>query len=143
MNFKEVKNMGKRRIVLTFPEKTVTKPITYQLVKKYDLKFNILRAEITADIEGKILLEIEGSKEKIDAGIEFLISEGITIQDAAKDIVIDKEICVNCGVCPSLCITSALYLDKVTHELQFDKNKCILCGFCQNSCPVNAITLKI
>jgi ferredoxin len=135
--------MAKKRIVLTFPEKIVTKPITYQLVKKYDLKFNILRAEITADIEGKILLEIEGTKEKVDEGIEFLQSEGITIQDAAKDIVIDKETCINCGVCPSLCITSALEMNPGSHELVFNKDKCILCGFCENSCPVNAIRLKI
>ena len=135
--------MVKKRIVLTFPENIVTKPITYQLVKKYDLKFNILRAEITADIEGKILLEVEGSKEKLDEGIDFLESEGITIQDAAKDIVIDKETCINCGVCPSLCITSALEIDPGSHELLFNKDKCILCGFCQNSCPVNAIKLKI
>jgi len=135
--------MAKRRIVLTFPEKIVTKPITYQLVKKYDLKFNILRAEITADIEGKILLEVEGSKEKVEEGIDFLESEGITIQDAAKDIVIDKEACINCGVCPSLCITSALEMNPGSHELVFNKDKCILCGFCENSCPVNAIRLKI
>ena len=135
--------MAKKRIVLTFPEKIVTKPITYQLVKKYDLKFNILRAEITAVIEGKILLEIEGTKEKVDEGIEFLENEGITIQDAAKDIVLDKEICINCGVCPSLCITSALEMNPRTQELVFNKDKCILCGFCQNSCPVNAIKLKI
>ena len=135
--------MAKKRIVLTFPEKIVTKPITYQLVKKYDLKFNILRAEITADIEGKILLEIEGTKEKVDEGIEFLQSEGITIQDAAKDIVIDKETCINCGVCPSLCITSALEMNPGSYELVFNKDKCILCGFCENSCPVNAIRLKI
>ncbi len=135
--------MTKKRLVLTFPENIVTKPITYQLVKKYDLKFNILRAEITADIEGKILLEIEGTKEKVDEGIRFLENEGITIQDAAKDILIDKEACINCGVCPSLCITNALEMDQVSYKLNFYKDKCILCGFCQNSCPVNAIMLKI
>ena len=135
--------MISRRLVLTFPEKIVTKPITYKLVKDFDLQFNILRAEITADIEGKILIEIKGSKEKIESAIEYLIKEGITIQDASKDIILDKEKCVNCGMCPSLCITEALCMDKQSHILVFDKNKCILCGFCENSCPVNAIKLKI
>jgi ferredoxin len=135
--------MISKRIVLTFPEKIVTKPITYKLVKDYDLQFNILRAEITADIEGKALIEIKGSKEQVEAGLKYLEKEGVTIQDASKDIIIDKEKCVNCGVCPSLCITSALFLDKDTYELIFDKDKCILCGFCENSCPVNAIKLKI
>jgi L-aspartate semialdehyde sulfurtransferase ferredoxin len=135
--------MTTKRLVLTFPEKIVTKPITYRLVKDFDLQFNILRAEITADIEGKILLEVKGDKDKIEAGIDYLLSEGITIQDASKDIIIDKEKCVNCGLCPSLCITKALVMDRQSHELIFEKNKCILCGFCENCCPVNAIKLRI
>ncbi len=135
--------MIKKRIVLTFPEKIVTKPITYKLVKDFDLKFNILRAQITDDVEGKILIEIEGTKEKVEEGLEFLRQESITIQDASKDIIFDREKCIDCGMCPSLCITNALYLDNLTRELVFNKDKCILCGFCANSCPVNAIKLKI
>lgn len=135
--------MVTKRLVLTFPEKIVTKPITYRLVKDFDIQFNILRAEITADIEGKILIEVKGDKDRIEAGIDYLLSEGITIQDASKDIIIDKEKCVNCGLCPSLCITKALIMDRQSHELIFEKNKCILCGFCENCCPVNAIKLRI
>jgi ferredoxin len=135
--------MATKRLVLTFPEKIVTKPITYRLVKDYDLAFNILRAEITADIEGKILIEIKGSKEQLEEGIAYLQSEGISIRDASRDIIIDKENCVNCGVCPSLCMTGAMEMDKASFELIFDKNKCILCGFCENSCPVAAIQLRI
>jgi ferredoxin len=135
--------MATKRLVLTFPKNIVTKPITYRLVKDYDLAFNILRAEITADIEGKILIEITGSKEQLEEGIVYLQSEGISIQDASRDIILDKEKCVNCGVCPSLCITQALEMDGSSFELIFDKTKCILCGFCENSCPVNAIRLMI
>ncbi|MCK5567508.1 MAG: (Fe-S)-binding protein, partial [Actinomycetia bacterium] len=48
--------MLKKKLVLSFPEKVVTKPITYKLVKEFDLVFNILRAEITSDMEGKMLI---------------------------------------------------------------------------------------
>jgi ferredoxin len=132
-----------RRLILNFPEKIVTKPITYRLVKDYDLQFNILRAEITADVTGKILIEIMGSKNKIEEGIKFLEGEGVSIQEASKDIIVDKEQCMDCGVCTSVCITQALILDKNNYQLIFDKDKCILCGFCQNCCPVNAIKLNI
>ena len=135
--------MSSRRLVLTFPEKIVTKPITYRLVKDFDLQFNILRAEITANIEGKILIEINGNPQQIDEGIKFLESEGITIQDASKDIIVDMEKCVSCGVCPSLCMTQALQTDTTSRRLLFDKDKCILCGLCANSCPLNAIKLRI
>jgi L-aspartate semialdehyde sulfurtransferase ferredoxin len=132
-----------RRLILNFPEKIVTKPITYRLVKDYDLQFNILRAEITANATGKILIEIMGSKNKIEEGIKFLESENISIQEASRDIIVDKEQCMDCGVCTSICITQALILDKNNKQLIFDKNKCILCGFCQNCCPVNAIKLNV
>ena len=132
-----------RRLILNFPEKIVTKPITYRLVKDYDLQFNILRAEITADVTGKILIEIMGGKNKIEEGIKFLEGEGISIQEASKDIMVDKEQCMDCGVCTSICITQALMLDKNNYQLIFDKDKCILCGFCQNCCPVNAIKLNV
>lgn len=135
--------MATKRLVLSFPEDIVTKPITYRLVKDFDIEFNILRAEITADMEGKILLEIKGSKEKLKEGIDYLKKEGVTIQEATKDIIVDKEKCVDCGVCVSLCITDALYIDKKSRKLVFDRDKCILCGFCQNCCPVDAIKLKV
>ncbi len=132
-----------RRLILNFPEKIVTKPITYRLVKDYDLQFNILRAEITANATGKILLEIMGSKNKIEEGIKFLEGEGVSIQETSKDIIVDKEQCMDCGVCTSICIAQALILDKNNYQLIFDKDKCILCGFCQNCCPVNAIKLNV
>ncbi len=135
--------MTTRKIVLTFPEDIVTKPITYKLVKDFDLEFNILRAEVTPNIEGKMLIEIKGSSTQIEKGIKYLTQENVSVQEAAKDIILDKEQCVHCGVCTSLCITRALSLDKNSFKLIFDKDKCILCGLCLNSCPVNAIKLKI
>lgn len=135
--------MTTRKIVLTFPENRVTKPITYKLVKDFDLEFNILRAEVTPDIEGKMLIEIKGSKAQIENGIKYLIQEQISVQEAAKDIMLDNDQCVHCGLCTSLCITKALTMDKSNHKLVFEKDKCILCGLCLNSCPFMAIKLKI
>ncbi|MBC7334056.1 MAG: 4Fe-4S binding protein [Actinobacteria bacterium] len=135
--------MPSKRLVLTFPENIVTKPITYKLVKDFNLEFNILRAEVTPEMEGKMLLEIKGASEQIEKGIEYLLNEGVSVQEASKDITLDKEQCVHCGLCVSLCITNALSLDEKSYKLNFNKEKCILCGFCQNSCPVNAIKLKM
>jgi len=135
--------MATKRLVLSFPENIVTKPITYKLVKDFDIEFNILRAEITADMEGKILIELKGKKDDLKSGMDYLTKEGVSIQEATTDILLDKEKCVDCGVCVSLCITNALFLDKKSRKLEFDRDKCILCGFCQNCCPVEAIKLKV
>jgi len=135
--------MIKKRLVLSFPEKVVTKPITYALVKEFDLVFNILRAEITPDMEGKMLIELQGNDQQIKDAIDYLEEAGVAVQEASKDIVIDRDLCVDCGVCTSICITRALNLDKKTKKLKFNKDKCILCGLCLDCCPVTAIKVNI
>lgn len=135
--------MVKRKLVLSFPENIVTKPITYRLVKEFNLEFNILRAEITPDMEGKMLIELKGNEEKIEQAIKYLSDAGVTVKEAAKDIIIDKNLCVDCGACTSICITQALSLFKKSYKLKFDKEKCILCELCLNCCPVSAIKVHI
>jgi L-aspartate semialdehyde sulfurtransferase ferredoxin len=135
--------MIKTKLVLSFPEKIVTKPITYKLVKEYNLEFNILRAEITPNMEGKMLIELKGDKSQVDEAVKYLTQAGVTVQEAAKDIIIDKNLCIDCGACTSICITQALTLDKKTHKLKFDKEKCILCELCLDCCPVSAIKVNI
>jgi len=135
--------MKKRKLVLSFPEKIVTRPITYKLVKEFDLEFSILRAEITPDVEGKMLIELKGTDDQIGKAIEYLENTGVTIQEAAKDITIDKNSCVDCGECTSVCITQALSLDNKTGKLIFNKDKCILCELCLDCCPVRAIRVNM
>lgn len=135
--------MPTERLLLNFPSKIVKKPIVYKIVKDFDLEFNILRAEITSDLEGKMLLEVKGTKEKIANCKEYLKKEGVEIKEAEKGIILDKDICVNCGLCVSVCITKALYSQENTYEIYFDKDKCILCGLCLDCCPLNAIKSKI
>ena len=135
--------MVKRKLVLSFPENIVTKPITYKLVKEFNLEFNILRAEITPDMEGKMLIELRGDKVLIDEAIKYLADTGISVQEAAKDIIISKDQCIDCGVCTSICITQALIIDSKSFKLKFNKDKCILCELCLDCCPVSAIKVHI
>jgi L-aspartate semialdehyde sulfurtransferase ferredoxin len=135
--------MIKKKIILGFPENIVKKPIVYKLVKDFELEFNILRAEITPDIEGKMLIDIKGSKERIEQCLDFLKSEGVIISEASKDLIFYKDLCVNCGLCASVCIGKAFTLNSSSYEIELDKDKCILCGLCQDACPVKAIKLNI
>lgn len=135
--------MVRRKLVLSFPENIVTSPITYKLVKEFNLEFNILRAEITPDMEGKMLIELRGDKVLIDDAIKYLTDTGISVQEAAKDIIISKNKCIDCGVCTSICITQALTLDSSSFKLKFNKDKCILCELCLDCCPVSAIKVHI
>ena len=72
--------MVSKRIVLHFPNRLVDQPIVYKLVKDYDLQFNILKAYVTPQEEGLMVLELTGKKEDFDKGIEYLQSCGVKIQ---------------------------------------------------------------
>lgn len=133
--------MARRRLDLTFPPRQATKPIAYHLVKDFDLTPNFLRAQIQPGQQGRMLVEVTGKREAIDAAVEFLAAEGITVASAAADIVLDADACVTCGLCTAVCKPGALTLAEGTSELVFDKDKCVYCEACVVCCPRRAITL--
>lgn len=133
--------MARRRLDLTFPPRQSLKPVIYHLVKDYDLVPNILRAQIHPAQEGRMVVEVTGSRENFDAGVAFLESQGLTVSEAASDIVLNEERCVSCGLCTAVCKPDALTLDAATQTLQFDKDKCVYCEACVIACPRRSITL--
>lgn len=46
---------------------------------------------------------------------------------------VDKEICVDCGICAKVCRMQVNPVDHANHP------ECIRCGACKKACPVNAI----
>lgn len=54
--------------------------------------------------------------------------------------MIDKNKCISCGTCVSICPVGAISFDSDAKAV-IDKTKCIHCGACEASCPVGAIKL--
>ena len=54
--------------------------------------------------------------------------------------MVNKEKCIGCGTCVSVCPVGAISFDK-DGKAVIDKTKCIHCGACEASCPVGAIKL--
>ena len=54
--------------------------------------------------------------------------------------MVDKEKCIGCGACASLCPVGAITL--VDGKSQIDEGKCIKCGTCESVCPVEAIKIS-
>lgn len=133
--------MARRRLDLTFPPRQATKPITYHLVKDFDLTPNILRAQIQPGQQGRMLVEVSGKRDAIEAAVDFLHVEGIDVSPAASDICLDDDLCVVCGLCTAVCKPDALTLAEGTFDLEFDKDKCVYCEACVIACPRRAITL--
>jgi L-aspartate semialdehyde sulfurtransferase ferredoxin len=128
-----------KRIVLRFPKRLVERPIIYRLVKDYDLEFNILKASITPEQEGLMVLELKGNQQEYDRGIEFLIKAGVKIQSLSQDVTRNDERCTHCGACITVCPPGAFRLDPKTRMVIFDNEKCIACGLCIPACPPRAM----
>lgn len=134
--------MISKRIVLHFPHRLVDQPIVYRLVKEYNLKFNILKAYVTPQEEGLMVLELSGQKVDYERGIKYLTSCGVKIQPLSQDVIRNETKCTNCGVCVPICPTGALVMDSLTRKVQFYDNKCIACELCVKICPTRAMEVR-
>ena len=128
-----------KRIVLHFPGRLVNRPIIYRLVKDYDLEFNILKAAVTPEEEGLLVLELKGDQEEYDRGVKFLLKTGVKIQSLSQDVTRNDERCTNCGACITLCPTAAFELEPSDRSVLFHNEKCIACGICIKACPPRAM----
>lgn len=133
--------MISKRIVLHFPHRLVDQPIVYKLVKEYNLKFNILKAYVTPQEEGLMILELSGKEAAFNKGVEYLVSCGVRIQPLSQDVIRNEVKCTDCGVCVSVCPTGALAVDPLTRKVHFYDNKCIACELCVKVCPTRAMEI--
>ncbi len=138
----EVKELYSKIVILDFPPRSAQRPIVCQLVKKYDLMFNILKARISSKKEGHMVLEISSAgKAAFNKGITYLKEQGVRVSTPEHKIYKDEERCTHCGACTAVCPTDALYIKRPEMEVIFDLKKCSLCERCLLTCPVRAMGL--
>ncbi|MBE9547578.1 MAG: 4Fe-4S binding protein [Proteobacteria bacterium] len=135
--------MYSKKITIRYSADIVDQPIIYQLVKKYDLAFNILKARISPRREGIIVLELSGTEENFDNGIRFLKEKGLRVEPLSKSVIQNLDKCVHCGACTAFCPTNALYFDKESMKVLFDPEKCNGCELCVLGCPVRAMEIDL
>ena len=134
--------MYSKMLSLRFPKKIVNEPIAVNLVKKFDLSFNILKATIYPRKEGLMVLQLSGHKKNFQRGVRYLKSIGIKVESIGQDIKRDEEICFQCGACTAVCPTGALYIKRPEMEVIFDTDKCSACELCVSACPARAMEVK-
>lgn len=131
----------KNKIVCYFSASQSEQPIIYRLIKNYDLIINILKADINPQKEGYLVVELEGTKENYDDGVEFIKSLGVLVEPLSESILWDDKVCIQCGACASFCPTEALSIERESMVISFENSKCVVCGMCLDCCPTRAIKL--
>ncbi len=129
----------KKRVTLTFPRRSVQMPVTYRLAKDFNVAANIIRAQVAPNQIGKLVVELAGDIDALDAAIDWMRTQDINVSFASREISIDEDLCVHCGLCTGVCPTEALTLDPQTAMLTFTRSRCVVCEQCIPTCPVNAI----
>ncbi len=132
-----------KRVVLHFPRNLVDQPIIYRLVRDYDLMFNILKASVTPEEEGLLVLELSGEEKNYEKGVGYLAEVGVEIQSLSRDVYRDEVRCTHCGACITICPTHAFELEPSTRKVNFLDEKCIACGLCIKACPPRAMEIRI
>jgi ferredoxin len=130
-----------KKIVLRFPRRLVDRPIVSRLVRDFNLDFNILKASVTPDQEGLLVMELTGERDDYDKGIMYLTEAGVHIQSLSQDVIRNEERCTNCGACITVCPAGAFELDITTRQVSFDNEKCLACELCIKACPPRAMEL--
>jgi ferredoxin len=134
--------MYAKMLSLRFPKKIVNEPVTVNLVKQFDLSFNILKATIYPREEGFMVMELSGNRKNFQEGVRYLKGLGIKVENVGQDIRRDEAKCFQCGACTAVCPTGALYIRRPEMEVVFDKEKCSACEMCVITCLASAMEVK-
>jgi ABC-type methionine transport system ATPase subunit len=70
-------------IRLIYPPHLLDVPIINQLIRRFDLTFNILRAEVTPQA-GWVDLQLKGNTAAIEGAISWLSGQGVEVQRLAQ-----------------------------------------------------------
>ena len=73
------------RVKLTFPESDVRRPVLATMVRRFDVEPNIRRADVEEQ-RGWIVCEVEGEAAQVEAALDWVRGEGITV-DLLGDVL--------------------------------------------------------
>jgi ferredoxin len=135
--------MISKRFVLTFPPASSGEPITFNLIRKFDIMVNIVRADISPGKIGHLVMEMTAPAKVLKEGMAYIRQHNIDCEPIEKKISYREELCIHCGACTSVCFAGALTMGRQSAELSFDPEKCVVCELCLKSCPLKLFSIDI
>jgi len=127
-----------KRVLVFFPSKEYKESVIPEIVLKSGTIFNTIKTEVTPT-HVKIMGEIKANEEKAQEFIRILKRRTAVVKELGIMMRFDLDKCVACGMCVSLCPTTAISFNK-DYSVRYDFDECILCMNCVKNCPVNAVS---
>ncbi len=78
--------MDHQRVKFTFEGEQVKEPIIFRLGRDFHIVTNIRRADVR-DTIGWVVLELDGEKEEIERGLQWVSSTGVRVDPVGGDVV--------------------------------------------------------
>lgn len=121
--------------------------LPFGLIKKVDDYSKVINVILEQHISVNILkfstgrsginLLLDIPEDKINSITEALQKNDIIVNKKGR-VIIEIDLCIDCGACVSLCPTDALHMDE-KELLEYSLEKCIGCLICIDACPRFAI----
>jgi ferredoxin len=134
--------MKKIKITFEFPPNSIIQPLTYRLIKDFDLMLNILSADVSLNRTGRLTMDMQGEEDMLEAALDWVKKQGISFKIFEKEVIWNEDKCIHCGACTAVCPSGALSLDNETWKLTFDREKCLICELCIQTCPLGVMGLN-
>ena len=135
--------MKSRRFVLTFPPDAMGEPVTYNLIRKYDIMVNIVKADVSPGKIGHLVMEMTAPAKVLKEGIEYMKQQHVECVPIDRKITYKEDLCVHCGACSAVCFAGALTMNHNSAELMFEPEKCIICELCLTACPLKLFSIDL
>lgn len=130
--------MPKFKIIAS--KETLSEPVISKTVFKTGAQFYISKARV-GEWGKELIVDIIGSEEQVNEAISNLERSGTKVTRFEERVTIDRDVCVDCGACVSLCPWYAIEI-KSDWSIVHNPKKCVSgCSLCLSCCPVRAIKM--
>ncbi|MRR20624.1 4Fe-4S dicluster domain-containing protein, partial [bacterium] len=118
-------------------------PITYNLIRKYDIMVNIVKADVSPGKIGHLVMEMTAPSKVLKEGMEYMRQRNVECVPIDKRVTCREDLCIHCGACSAVCFAGALTMNHKTAELSFEPEKCVVCELCLTACPLKLFSIDL